>query len=268
MSASASRRSTSASSATSSPRRAAVSAARARAAAMRCSSSGRSPSSRRQSFSVAAVRSRSAARAAPGLGVARLGRLGGRAAGRDGGRARSASSRWPSARSISAAASACSVSASRCERGRPLLLGLGALGVEHDALAVQASGFVVGRLELVARGDQLLLGRVDLLLERARFGGSARDDGRAPRPPRTRSASSRASSCSWRAATSLISRRGASRPLTPRPPSTMAPRSVSPSQRHDGHRALARGDARARPRASQPRSRRAATRGCARHGVR
>ena len=176
MSASASSRSTSASSATSSPRRAAVSAARARAAAMRCSSSSRSSSSRRQSFSAAAARSRSAARA---LLASAWRAWAASAAARPEATAapRSASSRWPSARSISAAASACSVSASRCGRRRPLLLGLGALGVEHHALAVQPRGLVVGSLDLVARGHQLLLGGVDLLVERARLGGGARGGG-------------------------------------------------------------------------------------------
>ena len=58
------------------------------------------------------------------------------------------------------------------DRGRAtLVLGLQTLGVEHGGLAHQPGPLVLGRREIVADRDQVLLRAVDLLFQRARLGG-------------------------------------------------------------------------------------------------
>ena len=162
-----------------------------------------------------------------GLGVARLGRLGRGAAGGDGGRELGEQPRAFRALQLGRPERRLELR-ELLGRGRPVLLGLPALGIQHGGLAVEARGFVVGRLDLVARRDQLLLGAVDLLVEPAcleRLGRRGRDGLRGVGAQRDEPHLE----LRCRAATSFTSRRGASRPLTLRPPSTMAPRSVSPS---------------------------------------
>ena len=212
------------------PRAATSISSRARsAAAIRSVSSRWSCSSRRHSASVAAARSRSAASTLLRLRRAGLGRFAGRARlRRPPRRARPAAGCPRRDRARPRRGPARSRPCARRPRPAPARPGCARCRAPRPC-ACRRAHLLLGRREVVAHRDQVLLGGVDALLERRASPRRRRPRASRPSCPRSRASRRSASTCSCRAEISRISRRGASRPLTPRPPSTIEPRRVSPA---------------------------------------